>query len=493
MASYPNSSVALPVPPGASGAEILLTRAHYTKCFRSPGFPVGVALIASFLESQGVSVRVLDLAVQKNWRTALKDEMERNAPKVVGISLQITQYEEAIQIARFVKSNYPETKVVFGGSFPSSAPEECLNNPEIDVVCCSEGEWTMLHLIQTWERGSELGTIDGIAFRGKDGSIIQTPRRELIENLDQMPLAAYHLLDLEPYINADHTSDFTNRKNRCMELITSRGCPYHCIFCHSFFGKKFRGRSPQHVVDEILLLHNKYKVSEFVIWDDTFTMDIQRAKDICDLIIQSGIKITIQLRGGVRVEQMDEELMAKLKEAGVETMCVGIESAVWRIQKMIKKNLKIEKVDRLLSLASKYKITTIGLMMMGFPGEKIAEIKENIRWASNSLLDYTFFSIVTPFPSTELYDIAVREGYYQKNKDYKRMNVMTPHMEIPELPSGLIKWLQMQAYLRFYLKPRRLRKLFTSAYRIKTFIGSIFDYIGIAFTYYGRKLRNQTN
>ena len=380
---------------------------------------------------------------------------------------------------------------MFGGSYASSAPGDCIRNPDVDVVCCAEGELTTFELLQALENGRPLDSVEGIVFRRDNGQVVQTPPRSLIENLDQMPMPAYHLLDLEPYICAEHTSDFTGKKRRCMELITSRGCPYHCIYCHSFFGKKFRARSPEHVVSEMILLHNKFAVSEFVIWDDTFTMDVQRAKDICDLIIQSGIKITLQLRGGVRAEQMDEELMAKLKDAGAETMCVGIESAVWRIQKLIKKNLKIKKVEELLGLARKYRITTIGLMMLGFPGESVEEIKESIRWARHSQLDYTFFSIVTPFPSTELYDMAVREGYFSKSGALKDMHVMIPHMETPEVKASRLKWLQLQGYLRFYLKPRRLLRLFSSAYIFKTFVGSLRDYIKIAASYYGRKLGNQ--
>jgi radical SAM superfamily enzyme YgiQ (UPF0313 family) len=294
-------------------------------------------------------------------------------------------------------------------------------------------------------------------------------------------------------VGAEHTSDFTGKKQRCMELITSRGCPYHCIYCHSFLGKKFRGRSPQHVMNEILLLHDKYRVSEFVIWDDTFTMDVQRAKDICDLIIRSGIKISIQLRGGVRVEQMDEELMAKLKKAGVETMCVGIESAVWRIQTMIRKNLRIRKVEELLNLAAKYNITTIGLMMLGFPGEKVHEIRESIRWAYRSRLDYTFFSIVTPYPGTELYDLALREGYYKREGDFRNMNVMVPHLETTEVKPGVVKWLQIQAYLMFYLRPRRLRKLLSSAYTLKAFAGGLLNYMSVAISYYGRRFSSQAH
>jgi radical SAM superfamily enzyme YgiQ (UPF0313 family) len=243
-------------------------------------------------------------------------------------------------------------------------------------------------------------------------------------------------------------------------------------------------------VDEILMLHSKYRVSEFVIWDDTFTMDIQRAKDVCDRIIKSGIKITLQLRGGVRVEQMDEELMSKLKEAGAEIMCVGIESAVWRIQKMIKKNLKIEKVDEFLKLAKKYRLTTIGLMMLGFPGESLDEIKKSIRWATNSQLDYTFFSIVTPFPGTELHQLAVQEGYFTQSGDFKNMSVRIPNMDT-EVKAGRIKWLQIQGYLRFYLKPRRLRKLLSNGYTLKTFAGSLLDYVSVACSYYGRKMSSQ--
>jgi anaerobic magnesium-protoporphyrin IX monomethyl ester cyclase len=472
-------------------ARILLTRAHYQKLNRAPGFPVGVALIASYLESKGIPVQMLDLAMQKDWKEALRGHLEKCSYAIVGVSLQIVQYDEALQIARFVKQSSPSTKIVFGGSFPSSAPQECIRNPEVDIVCCAEGELTMLHIAQALENGHLLDDVEGIVFKREDGQVIQTHPRAFIEDLDRMPLPAYHLFDMESYICAEHTSDFTGQKHRCLELSTSRGCPFQCIFCHSFFGKKFRGRSPQHVVDEILMLHSKYQVSEFVIWDDTFTMDIQRAKDICDLIIKSGIKIALQLRGGVRVEQMDDELMSKLKDAGVEIMCVGIESAVWRIQKMIKKNLKIEKVEEFLKLAKKYRLTTIGLIMLGFPGESLEEIKESIRWAKNSQLDYTFFSIVTPYPGTELHQLAVREGYFAQDGDFKNMNVMIPHMET-EVKAGRIKWLQIQGYLKFYLKPRRLRKLLSSGYTVKAFAASLRDYVAVACSYYGRKLSGQT-
>jgi anaerobic magnesium-protoporphyrin IX monomethyl ester cyclase len=358
------------------------------------------------------------------------------------------------------------------------------------VVCCGEGELTMLDLLQVWEQGLPLDAVHGIAFRSENGQTIRTQPRALIENLDEMPLAAYPLLDMDPYIRADHAADFTGKKRRCIELITSRGCPYHCIYCHSLFGKRFRGRSAQNVMDEIRLLHNKYGITEFVIWDDTFTMDLPRAKKICDLIVESGLKITLQLRAGVRSESMDEELMAKLKQAGTETMCVGIETAVWRVQKLIKKNLKIEKVEALLDLAAKYRVTTIGFMMLGFPGETIPEIQESIRWASRSKLDYTFFSIAAPYPGTELYDLAVRNGYFSQKGDYSSMHVSIPHMEMPEVPSGKLKWLQIQAYLRFFLKPRRLAKILSSAYTLKTFAGSLWTYLTIAISYYGRKLGN---
>jgi radical SAM superfamily enzyme YgiQ (UPF0313 family) len=493
MPSSSDNDGSSPIMPYASEARVLLVRAHYRKCYRAPGFPVGIALVASFLESQRISVRILDLAVHQDWKQILASELKNNRYAVVGVSFQITQYEEAAEAARYIKQHNPAIKLVYGGSFASSSPKDCIGNPDVDVVCCGEGEHTMLQLIQAWEKAEPLDAVDGIVFRREDGSIVQTPPRTLIEDLDQMPLPAYHLMNLEPYIVAEHTSDFTGKKLRCMELITSRGCPFNCIYCHSVFGKRFRGRSAQHVMNEILLLHRQYGVVEFVIWDDSFTMDVQRAKDICDLIVKSGIKIAIQLRGGVRVEQMDEELMAKLKAAGAETMCVGIESAVWRVQKMIKKNLKIEKVEKLLRLARKYQITTIGLMMMGFPSESVAEIKESIRWAAKSQLDYTFFSIVTPFPGTELHDIAVRDGYFANSRDFNSMNVNVPHMETSEVKSSRLKWLQMQGYLGFYLRPRRLFNMTHSVHLFRAFASSLLDYISIAFSYYSRRFGNQAH
>jgi anaerobic magnesium-protoporphyrin IX monomethyl ester cyclase len=472
------------------GPKLLLTRAHGDKHQRSLGFPVGVALIASYLESQGVFVRILDLAVVQNWKAALKEEMDKYAYEVVGVSFLITQAASAFQIARYLKQNYPGTKIVAGGSFPSSAPEECLKGSDFDVACYGEGELTALDLMRAWGQGRRLDTVEGIAFRREDGQVVKTPPRPLIDDLGRMPLPAYHLMDLEPYISAERVGNFTGQFHRSMELSTSRGCPYLCIFCHPIFGKRFRGRSPESVMNDILLLHDKYQVREFVVWDDTFTMDVERAKAICDLIIGSGLKIHLQLRGGVRVERMDEELMSKLKMAGAETMAVGVESAVDRIQKLIKKNLSIRKVDDFLDLAEKYRITTIGLMMLGFPSETVAEAKESIRWACASRLHYTFFSLVTPYPGTALYDLAVREGYYAKNEDYAEMNVMVPHMETPEIPSKKLKWLQIQGYLRFYLRPRRLRYLLSSSFTARDFISGLADYAATAAGYF-RKGRPQ--
>lgn len=180
--------------------------------------------------------------------------------------------------------------------------------------------------------------------------------------------------------------------------------------------------------------------------------------------------------------------MSKLKMAGAETMAVGVESAVDRIQKLIKKNLSIRKVDDFLDLAEKYRMTTIGLMMLGFPGETMAEAKESIRWACASKLHYTFFSLVTPYPGTALYDFAVREGYYAGNENYAQMNVMVPHMETPEIPSRKLKWLQIQGYLRFYLRPRRLRYLFSSSFGARDFIRDLANYTATAAGYF-RKSR----
>jgi anaerobic magnesium-protoporphyrin IX monomethyl ester cyclase len=464
--------------------KLLLTRAYDEKQQRSPGFPVGIALIAAYLESQGVFVRVLDLAVAADWQLALKSEMERHAFDAVGVSFIITQTAAAFQIARFLKQNYPGVKTVAGGSFPSCAPLECLKNPDFDVACCGEGEETALELMRAWDEGRPLDTVEGIAFRREDGQAVQNPPRPPLLDLDRMPLPAYHLLNLDPYINAERASDFTGQLHRSMELITSRGCPYQCIYCHTIFGKKFRGRSAQNVLNDILLLHDKYGVREFVIWDDTFTMDIERAKKICDLIVEAGLKIHLQLRGGVRVERMDDELMSKLTAAGAETMCVGVESAVPRIQKLMKKNLDVRKVDTFLDLAEKYRVTTIGLLMLGFPGETLAEVRETIRWTCDSKLHYTFFSLVTPFPGTALYDMAVREGYYEGNQNYSEMNVMVPHMQLPGLPPKKLKWLQIQGYLRFYLRPRRLKYLLSSTFTAKDFLRSLANYVATAAGYF---------
>ncbi len=256
--------------------------------------------------------------------------------------------------------------VVFGGQHPTIVTEEVLRQDYCDFVCVGEGEETFGDFLEVFASGGDLTQV---------GPRIQGPRRELrrstlrdrqIEDVDSIPMPAYHLLDMDRYAEAE-TGRYTPKYKRAIQIFTSRGCPWHCTYCHDLFGKKFRGRSPENVLAEMRLLYDRYRIQEFMIEDDIFNFDMDRAKRICDLIVEQGLQIALQFGNGVRLERMDEELVRKLAAAGTHHVSIAIESASPRVQSLSRKNLKLHMVNDVVRWTRKYRINTLGFFMIGFP------------------------------------------------------------------------------------------------------------------------------
>ena len=195
-----------------------------------------------------------------------------------------------------------------------------------------------------------------------------------------------------------------------------------------------------------------------MIEDDIFNMDLDRAKKICDLIINSGLQLGFQFGNGVRLERFDEELMQKLAQAGTHHMAIAIESANDRVQKLIKKNLKLGQFNEVLGWARKNKIETLGFFMLGFPGETIQEINQTIRFACNSYFDEALFSIATPYAGTELNDLVRSTGAYEGNDVHDEWEGVVK-VRSDEWDHAKLKWLQRKAYLLFFLSRFRFMRI----------------------------------
>ncbi len=421
------------------------------------GIPIGIAILASVAEKKGHQVRVLDIGLEEDPEGSLKAAFAKMSYDIAGLSCMSVEFLGGLETAQSIRKISPGTHIIFGGQHPTIMPDQAMRADCIDSISIGEGEDVWSEFLDRMSEGKDLLGVQGLWFR-RDGEVVRNAPRNSYVDVDAVPMPAYHLLDLERYFDIDFVR-FPTVDRRAIQIFTSRGCPYRCIYCHDLFGKKFRGRKPELVWEEIKHLYDTYGIREFMVEDDIFNMDLNRAKRICDLIIASGLKLGFQFGNGVRLERFDEELMLKLARAGTHHMAIAVESANDRIQKLIKKHLKLQRFNEVLGWAHKYKIETLGFFMLGFPGETVAEINQTIRFASESHFDEALFSIATPYAGTELNDLVRSTGSYEGGDDIHDQWEGVVRIKSAEWDHRKLKSLQRKAYFIFFLTRFRFVKV----------------------------------
>lgn len=422
--------------------------------------PIGLAYLAARLEREQVSVVILDYVVGEFTPETLRQRLIAEAPDLIGINCLSFNTAPAFEIARTTKAALPLVPVVVGGHHATADPVGTISLKEVDFVVRGEGEETLAALaLELRNGGREFTAIDGLLFKDRSGQVITNRPRKFIEDLDELPLPAYHLLDLEKYFKFSDMHGIVKRRDRFMPILTSRGCPYGCIYCSKLFGYKFRTRSPQHVFNEIRLLYQKYKVREIHIEDDTFNADLKRAKEILDLIINNRLDISIQFPSGLRADRVDEELMTKMKKAGTFLVAFGVETASPRMMRTIRKGLDLRKVEYAVDLAVKKGMWAWGYFLLGLPDETREEMEETIAYACRSRLHVASFSTPVPFPGTRLFESLGERKEEIRKKFYaqERMHFGHPIAQLSRVPDQELEKLRLVAKRRFYSLKRILR------------------------------------
>lgn len=437
--------------------NILLIRPASTYADVVAGIPIGLAILGAVAEGLGHRVRILDVGLERDAGESLARALAESAFDVAGIGCMSVEFLGGLETAREIRRLSPSTHILFGGQHPTIMPEQVMKMDCVDSICIGEGENVWSEFLGRMASGGGLEGIAGLWFRRGDEVVRNLPRNDYVD-VDAVPMPAYHLLEVERYFDIDFVR-FPTVDRRAIQIFTSRGCPYRCIYCHDLFGKKFRGRSPDLVFEEIRFLHDTYGIREFMVEDDIFNMDLNRAKRICDLIVASRLRLGLQFGNGVRLERFDEELMRKLAEAGTHHMAIAIESANGRIQKLIKKNLKLDRLNDVLGWARKYNIETLGFFMIGFPGETVAEINQTIRYACDSHFDEALFSIATPYAGTELNDMVRATGSFEGGNDIHDELEGVVRTRSEEWDQARLRRLQRKAYFLFFLTRFRFVKI----------------------------------
>ncbi len=437
--------------------NIVLIRPKSTYTDVVAGIPIGLALLAAVAERKGHHVRILDLGLEPDAALSVRRTFESADFDIAGIGCMSVEFLGGLEAARLIRILSPGTHIVFGGQHPTIMPDRVMQADCVDSICIGEGEDSWSEFVDRMALGESLEGVEGLWYR-RGGQVARNLPRNSYVDVDAVPMPAYHLLEVERYFDIDFVR-FPTVDRRAIQIFTSRGCPYRCIYCHDLFGKRFRGRKPELVWEEIRTLHDTYGIREFMVEDDIFNMDLTRAKRICDLVIESGLKLGFQFGNGVRLERFDEELMCKLAAAGTHHMAIAIESANDRIQRLIKKNLKLDRLNQILDWAHRYGIETLGFFMIGFPGESVAEINQTIRFACDSRFDEALFSIATPYAGTELNDLVRATGSYEGEGDIHDEWEGVVRVKTDEWDHRRLKWLQRKAYFLFFLTRFRFLKI----------------------------------
>lgn len=379
---------------------LLLSTQHPLE--ENPLPPLSLSYLAGVLEREGIEVEILDFLVTRYRPDKLRQKLDEYRPELVGVTCVTLNYPIAARMLKVCKAFDPRIVTVIGGPHATFALEETLlRAPWIDVIAIGEGERTLVELAKAVHGGGEIRQVDGIAFA--DGStVVKTEPRPLIDDLDQLPMPARHLLPLARY----------RALGVPCTVITSRGCPYSCIFCsgHRMFGRKVRFRSPGPVVDEIETLHRDFGFSHINIVDDTFMVNHSHASQVCDEILRRNLRVSWSAFG--RVDNVNENLVGQMKEAGCELVLFGIESGDETILKTIKKGITLEQARLGVKTATGAGLKVFNSFIFGLPGESPDTARKSMAFAQELDHDYGAkyaFHVLAPLPGTELY---MRAGDY---------------------------------------------------------------------------------
>ncbi len=364
-------------------------------------FPTGPGMIAAALDNFH-EVKVLELKAQPKSKSEIEKEIAMSDSAAYLIGGMVTEYRFIKWFAETVKK-YSNAYVIVGGNIATSIPHLLLNAEGVDYLVMGEGEVTIKELIDNLETKLPVINIKGIAFRSEDKIVIMPPREEC--NVDNLPIPAYYLFPTDVYLSTKIDSDINIPRPK-ITLITARGCPYQCTFCHRNTSGKTRLRSAEKVIEEIKFLIAHYHIKGFVFNDELTITDRERMLNIC-----AGLK-PLNLKWGCtgRVNLLDKELLQAMKDAGCVWMTVGIESANQRMLNSMKKGITVEQADKAFELCKEVGIELSATFIFGMPGENEGSIKSTINFFNRHDLPVGSFFTATPFPGTELWDLAKKIG-----------------------------------------------------------------------------------
>ena len=444
--------VLLANPPTASGELVI----REGRCEQSGGLwatvwpPLTLATIAGFLELDYHAVKILDCPVQKLRNNEFLEEIRSFNPDLVILNVSTPTIEHDLTFPRDIKSIVPKSIIAAIGTHVSELAEIVLNDcPDLDIVIRGEPEQTIQELAGVLKSTMPFDAIPGISIRS-DGKIIHNSNRNPIVILDDLPIPAWHLLNLDLYKLPLYERKF-------LMISSGRGCPFNCNFCtaKTYYGQKLRIRSPEKIVDEMVAVRDKFGINDFLFWTETFTINKEQVYKLCDEILKraKGIRWTCNSR----VDAVDENILPAMKQAGCWMVSFGIESSDSDVLRQAGKNIHQDTIHRAVRLAQKAGLQVTGHFILGLPGETRTSLNRTLDYAIELDVDYAQFYCAAPFPGSQLFRKAQESGWI-KNNDWKYFEQTIANMDYPDLSAGEIQAARTKAIRKFYLRPHMVIK-----------------------------------
>lgn len=438
------------------------------------GLPIGLLSIAAVLEKGGHQVKVIDALLDIDVKTKtevgqgewvhfgmswerLREKVSSFDPDIIGIGNQFTtNLDMSLKTARLLKDTCPRAIVVIGGPHASSAPEDVLQ-PElgVDIACIGEGEHVLLDLAGQDSAKIKFDNIEGIAYLRKNQLTINKLRPP-IANLDSLPLPAYHLVDMERYFYLEkerYVSRATYRypgSERTASIITSRGCPFNCVFCgiQPVMGRRWRAYSPDYIISHLQYLADYYRIRHIHFEDDNLTLSRRRFFNLIQKMIDARLGITWDTPNGVRADRLDERLLRLIKQSGCTYLVIGVESGDQMIlDRVIGKKLDLKQVERTASLCVENGLDLHAFYIIGLPGENMSNIKKTLSFALKMKRRYNIYphlNLAYPLIGSRLRRICIDRGYLTtsnlpqtyrliRGDKYKRQMIETEEFKLTDL------------------------------------------------------------
>lgn len=439
--------------------RIALVNPYYQDLIKSiaqitVGPPLGLAYIAAVLENKGYVVNIIDANAERLSVSETVARIVNFKADIAGLTAVTPTIGICANIAEGLKKKNNSILTVIGGIHVTVLPEETLKRYlDFDFLIRGEGEFALLELLEALNKNSSFINIKGLAYRAMDSVIVNEPQIH-IENLDQLPFPARHLLKNRLY------KTFDSDKMTC--VIAMRGCPAKCIYCavNLVSGKKCRKRSPSNVIEEIQLCVSDYNTRFIAFLDDTFTFDKLWVQSLCGEFIKTGLNRRVRWSCLTRVDNVGYDLLRQMKQAGCARVEFGIESGAGEILEYLKKGITIQQMKEAFWAAKKAGLSTMGFVILNVPGETKETIAQTKRLIMELAPDFLQLSFATPYPGTELFQLCVKDNLLI-TRDWARYIFLNNQI----IKNNLITESELKNLMRslqrsFYLRPKYLFNMF---------------------------------